>query len=98
MLNLYGKRYLYKELCVVFKHYGFAFTRYEIIENENTNSTQIQMYFQAHGKPYGLSYEWSQYVLREFSNLNIKLMLIDYLHKQLATIDKTETWELVPKT
>lgn len=98
MLSLYVRDDWYEELRAVFKHYGFDFTRYEVIENENINCTQICMYFQAYGQPYGLSYAWPQYVLCEFSKLNIKLMLVEYIHKQLKAIDKTETWELVPKT
>lgn len=98
MLSLQVPDDWYEELRVVFKHYGFDLTRYTIWEDPSTNCTQIQMYFQAYGTPYGLSYAYPQYVLREFSKLNIKLTLVDYIHKQLRAIDKTETWELVPKT
>lgn len=64
MLGLYVRDDLYEELYVVFKQYGFDFTRYEIDEDVNTNCTRIRMYFEVYRKPYGLSYEWSQSALK----------------------------------
>lgn len=98
MLSISARNDLYEELSIIFKSYGYDFTRYEILDKPNMSCVSIQMYFQVYDKPYGLAYEWSTYQLQEFTKLNLKLMLIDYLHKQLKAIDKTEHWELVPKT
>lgn len=98
MLSIQVHDNLHAELKTIFKQYGLEFDRYETIEDEHNWNTVINMYFSVYGVPHGLSYSISEINLYNYTSMSVECMLVDYVHRQLSTLDKTANWELVPKT